>query len=377
MNSDNSEFQIFAKPVGARCNLSCSYCYYLDKTHLNSGSTAACMTDEVLDLYIRKHIEASSGNNIFFSWHGGEPTLAGLDFYKRAIDIQKKHKPSGSVILNGIQTNTILLTEEWGRFLKKENFYVGISLDGPEQYHNIYRTGPRRSATFARVIRGLNIIKKYNVPHEFLCVVSNDNVFSPLEVYRFFRDLGASYITFLPLVEKKTGTAHEVSPASVRPADFGSFLSAIFDEWLEKDIGKVKVQIFEEALRAAFGQEHTLCIFRKICGGVPVVEMNGDFYSCDHYVNYEHRIGNIIDRSLADMLDDPRQKSFGESKYTSLPRYCLGCDVLGMCHGECPKNRFVTAPTGEDGLNYLCEGYKYFFTHCRPFIDEVASVWKM
>lgn len=377
MNSDIREFQVFVKPVGARCNLSCSYCYYLDKRHLNTGSSAGCMNDEVLELYIRQHIEASTGNDIFFSWHGGEPTLAGLDFYRRAVDIQKRHKPSGSVILNGIQTNATLLTEEWGVFLKQENFFVGISLDGPEQYHNINRTGAGHTATFEKVIRGLNFIKKYNVPHEFLCVVSNDNVHSPLDIYGFFRELGASYITFLPLVEKENGTTHEASPRSVRPADFGRFLSAIFDEWLDKDIGTVKVQNFEEALRTAFNQEHTLCIFKPVCGGVPVVEMNGDFYPCDHFVTDEHRLGNIRESPLAALLDHPRQRSFGEAKKNTLPRYCLDCGVLNMCNGECPKNRFVKTPAGEPGLNYLCEGYRYFFNHCRPFIDEVASVWKM
>lgn len=377
MNSEIREFQVFVKPIGARCNLSCSYCYYLDKRHLNTGYSADYMNDGVLELYIHQHIEASAGNSIFFSWHGGEPTLAGLDFYRKAVDIQKSYKPSGSVILNGIQTNATLLTEEWGKFLKEENFFVGISVDGPAQFHNINRIGPGHIATFEKVIRGLNIIRKYNVPHEFLCVVSNDNVYSPLDIYRFFRELGASFITFLPLVENEIGTAHEVSSRSVRPADFGRFLSAIFDEWLEKDIGKVKVQIFEEALRTAFNQEHTLCIFKPVCGGVPVVEMNGDFYSCDHYVNEDHRIGNIGERSLADMLDDPRQKTFGQYKRTTLPRYCLECEVLSMCNGECPKNRFVKTPAGEPGLNYLCEGYRYFFNRCRPFIEEVASVWKM
>ena len=284
------------------------------------------------------------GSEIFFSWHGGEPTLAGLDFYRKAVDIQKRYKPSGSVILNGIQTNATLLTEEWGRFLKEENFYAGISLDGPERYHNLNRRDRQNNLTYQDVIRGLDIIRKYRIPFEILTVISDANVHAPLELYHFLKETGTAYITFLPLVEKDGSGNQSVSPRSVRPADFGRFLSDIFDEWLEKDIGTVKVQIFEEALRDAFSQEHTLCIFRKVCGGVPVVEMNGDFYSCDHYVNADHRIGNVKEQSLADMLDDPRQKAFGEYKRTSLPRYCLECEVLNMCNGECPKNRFVVTP---------------------------------
>lgn len=377
MNSEIHEFQVFVKPVGAKCNLSCSYCYYLGKRHLNTGCSTGCMNDEVLELYIRQHIEASTGKEVIFSWHGGEPTLAGLDFYRKAVDFQKRYKPSGSVILNAIQTNATLLTEEWGKLLKEENFYAGISLDGPERYHNLNRRDRNNNLTYQNVIKGLELIRKYNIPFEILTVISDANVHAPLELYHFLKETGTGYITFLPLVEKDAAGNQVTSSQSVRSSDFGRFLSAVFDEWLEKDIGNVKVQIFEEALRTAFNQEHTLCIFKPVCGGVPVVEVSGDFYPCDHYVNADNRTGNIGDRSLADMLDDPRQKTFGQYKRTSLPRYCLECEVLSMCNGECPKNRFVSAPTGEDGLNYLCEGYRHFFNHCRPFIDEVSRVWKM
>ncbi len=225
-------------------------------------------------------------------------------------------------------------------------------------------------------MRGLDLIRKHNVPHEFLCVVSNDNVHAPLELYRFFRGLGAAYITFLPMVGKAGGSNGKAGAQSVSPLDFGIFLSAIFDEWIANDIGSLKVQLFEEALRTAFSQDHTLCIFKPVCGGVPVVEMNGDFYSCDHYVTPGNMIGNINDSPLAALLDHPRQKAFGQAKRDTLPRYCLGCEVLDMCNGECPKNRFITAPTGEPGLNYLCEGYRHFFNHCRPFVNEVARMWR-
>ncbi|MFN2314999.1 MAG: anaerobic sulfatase maturase [Bacteroidales bacterium] len=376
MSSVFREFQVFVKPVGARCNLACSYCYYLEKQDSVSSSPGGVMNDDILERYIHQHIEASTEPEIFFSWHGGEPTLAGLDFYKRAVAIQEAYKPEGSTIRNGIQTNGTLITDEWGSFFSMENFYVGISIDGPERYHNTNRTQAGGRGTFKEVMRGLEILKRHNVSHEFLCVVSNDNVSAPLEIYRFFKDLGASYITFLPLVEEDGDGSGKATPSSVGPLDFGKFLSAIFDEWIGEDIGKVKVQVFEEALRTAFRQEHTLCIFKPACGGVPVVEMNGDFYMCDHYVVPAHRSGNIADTPLATLLDHPRQKAFGEAKRDTLPRYCLECEVLDMCNGECPKNRFVTAPTGEPGLNYLCEGYRYFFNHCRPFVNEVARMWR-
>ena len=314
--------------------------------------------------------------DIFFSWHGGEPTLAGLNFFRKAVTIQEAFLPEGKTVRNGIQTNGTLITDEWGRFFSRENFYVGLSIDGPERYHNINRTRADGKGSFDEAMRGLEMLKQYSVPYEFLCVVSNDNVHAPLEIYRFFRELGASFITFLPLVEEDGRGSGRATPQSVRPMDFGRFLVAIFDEWIEKDIGRIKVQIFEEALRTAFRQEHTLCIFKVECGGVPVVEMNGDFYMCDHYVDAGHRIGNIADLSLAEMLDHPRQKAFGEDKFRSWPYYCRECEVRDMCNGECPKNRFITTPDGEPGLNYLCEGYKHFFNYCHPFVREVARLWK-
>lgn len=376
MSSGFREFQIFVKPIGARCNLACSYCYYLEKQDIVFSSAGGIMSDDILERYVRQHIEASTEPEIFFSWHGGEPTLAGRDFYMKAVEYQKKYMPSGSTIMNGIQTNATLITEEWGRFLCNEGFYVGISIDGPEKYHNLNRTRRDGKGTFAYVLRGLDVLRKHNVPHEFLCVVSNDNVHAPLELYRFFRGLGAAYITFLPMVDKLVGSNGMASARSVRPLDFGKFLSVIFDEWIENDIGSLKVQLFEEAMRTAFSQDHTLCIFKPVCGGVPVVEMNGDFYSCDHFVTPEHLIGNINDSPLAALIDHPRQKAFGKAKRDTMPRYCLECEVLDMCNGECPKNRFITAPTGESGLNYLCEGYRYFFNHCRPFVNEVARMWR-
>jgi len=370
------EFQVFVKPVGARCNLRCSYCYYMEKDTLLQGSGVFRMSDEVLEEYVRQHVEASGGQELFFSWHGGEPTLAGIDFFRKVMTIQRRLAPEGCRVTNGMQTNATLIDEEWGRFLREEGFYVGVSLDGPERFHNGNRKRADSSGTFAEVMRGLDILRAEGVQHEILCVVNSENVHAPLEVYRFFKSLGVPFISFLPLVEQKDYSDAGVTARSVRPADFGKFLSVIFDEWIEKDIGKIKIQIFEEALRTAFGQEHTLCIFKPVCGAVPVVEMNGDFYSCDHYVDEEHLIGNIMNSSLNSLLDHPRQTAFGEAKKSVLPRYCIDCEVLEMCHGECPRNRFIKTPDGEPGLNYLCEGYRQFFNHCRPFINEVAKVWK-
>ena len=370
------EFQVFVKPVGAACNLRCSYCYYLEKEYIRRGPGGSVMNDEVLEEYIRQHIEATDGSEVFFSWHGGEPAVAGLEFFRRAVAIQKRVAPDGCRVLNGLQTNATLIDQEWGEFLREEGFYVGVSLDGPERFHNINRVRHDGSGTFADVMRGLGVLRAHGVPHEILCVVSSENVNAPLEVYRFLKSLQVNFITFLPLVERESPAIDRVTTRSVRSADFGRFLSEIFDEWIKNDIGKIKVQVFEEALRTAFGQDHTLCIFKPVCGAVPVVEMNGDFYSCDHFVDEEHHIGNIMGSSLVSLLDHPRQRGFGEAKESTLPRYCIDCEVRVMCNGECPKNRFLMSPDGEPGLNYLCEGYRQFFNHCRPFIDEVARVWK-
>lgn len=369
------EFQIFVKPVGARCNLRCRYCYYLDKLSLQDGGSDPLMSDEVLERYIIQHIEATTGRDIFFSWHGGEPLLAGIDFYRKAVAFQKKHTPQGKTVLNGIQTNGTLIDWDWAWFFKMEKFIIGISIDGPGDLHNTFRKDAEGNPSLARVLKGYEIVQRAGITTEVLCVVNSSNSAFPLITYDFFRDIGAKFITFLPLVERRPGSVKGVSRASVGPDEFGRFLIAVFDEWIEKDIGKIKIQIIEEAVRTAFGQEHTLCIFRENCGGVPVVESNGDFYSCDHFVNKDNYVGNINEYTVAELLDSDRQKKFGLAKSLTLPRYCLECDVRAMCNGECPKNRFILAPDGEPGLNYLCSGYKAFFRHCRPFVDATAEEW--
>jgi uncharacterized protein len=369
------EFQVFAKPVGSSCNLRCVYCYYLGKKDLYPDISHFCMEDNVLEQYIIQHMEASTEPVVAFSWHGGEPLMAGIEFYRKVLSFQRIHKPADKLIINGIQTNGTLIDEKWSSFFAENNFVVGISIDGPAQFHNISRRTKNDGPTWQSVMNGFRLLKKHGIIPEALCVVNSDNVKQPLEIYNFCKQLNVRYITFIPLVMADTGSISGVTEDSVPAEAFGYFLSRIFDQWVENDIGNIKIQIFEEASRVAFNQEHTLCIFKVNCGGVPVVEFNGDFYSCDHFVDNEHNLGNIMEKSLAFFLDSKRQKEFGLAKSDTLPGYCRECEVRQMCNGECPKNRFILTPEGEPGLNYLCKGYKYFFNHCRPFVKAIAEAY--
>ena len=375
MENKEREFQIFTKPVGGLCNLRCSYCYYLKKQSIHKDGKPMLMSDEMLERYIIQHIEATTEPVVFFSWHGGEPLMAGIEFYRKAVSLQKKYKPEGKEIVNGIQTNGTLIDWDWAYFLAQEKFIVGISIDGPGDLHNRSRKYADGSSSLQPVLKGYGLLRRSGIQPEILCVVNSFNVKFPLVVYDFFRELGAVNITFLPLVEPRPRSKSGVSRATVQAGEFGRFLITIFDEWVENDIGKIKIQIIEEASRTAFGQDHTLCIFRENCGGVPVVELNGNFYSCDHYVNSDNLIGNISNGTIAEFLDSSMQKEFGMVKSLTLPRYCRECDVRAMCNGECPKNRFISTPDGEPGLNYLCEGYKAFFSHCKPFVDAIGGIW--
>lgn len=365
----SQEFQIFAKPAGAVCNLDCSYCYYLPKKELYASNL---MQEHILDEYIRQYISASPGEIIRFSWHGGEPTIAGLEFYRLAVELQNKYKPTDKTIRNGMQTNGILLDDDWCRFFAAENFAIGLSLDGPEEMHDRYRLTTGGRGSFLQTMRGYDLLRRHGINPDILCVLNDYNAQFPLEVYRFFRDIGSDYITFLPLVERVSNDT--VSNRSVSAAAFGQFMRAVFDEWSANDIGVIKINLFEEAARTAFGTEHEVCIFRETCGDIPVVEHNGDFYCCDHYVNSDHLVGNITDRSLASMLESDLQIDFGLAKKNRLPSKCRECDVLAMCNGECPKNRFITTDDGEPGLNYLCEGYLTIFRHMIPFVKELSRV---
>jgi uncharacterized protein len=370
------EFQVFAKPVGSICNLDCSYCYYLNKKDLYPKGESFRMPDDILEEYIIQHINACPEQEIRFSWHGGEPTVLGLDYFRKIVALQRKHQPSNQRIANGIQTNGILLGDEWCRFLAAEGFAVGLSLDGPQEMHDMYRVTKDKEPTHEQTMQGYNLLQQHRVYTDILCVVNEHNVQHPTEVYRFLKQINAAYISFLPLVDQqpdaKGGISHHTVPAEA----WGNFLCTIFDEWRDQDIGRIKVQIFEEAARTAFNQEHSLCIFRPTCGDIPVIEHNGDFYSCDHFVDADHCLGNIKETPLVELLENPAQRAFGKAKLDTLPRYCQVCEVRAMCNGECPKNRFLKTPDGEAGLNYLCAGYKRFFTYCQPFVSEVAAQWR-
>ncbi|UCH98604.1 MAG: anaerobic sulfatase maturase [Candidatus Aminicenantes bacterium] len=369
-------FQVFVKPIGSICNLACHYCYYLDKKDLYPEAEVFPMPEVILEEYIVQHIEASSEEVIRFSWHGGEPTVLGLDYFRKIAALQRKHQPENRRIVNGIQTNGTLLDEEWCRFLAAEGFAVGLSLDGPQELHDRYRLTKGGKPTFQQTMRGYELLQQHRIYTDILCVVNAHNVRYPIRVYRFFKQIKAPYVSFLPLVEPEPDAKAGVSSRSVSAEAFGTFLCTIFDEWMSQDIGRIKVQVFEEAARTAFGQDHSLCIFRKTCGDIPVIEHNGDFYSCDHFVDAEHCLGNIIATPLGELLESPTQRAFGRAKLDTLPRCCLECEVRAMCNGGCPRNRFLRTPDGEAGLNYLCAGYKRFFIHSRPFVAEVAAQWR-
>jgi uncharacterized protein len=366
-------FQVFAKPAGAVCNLDCRYCYYLDKQALYAGPAPFRMSDDRLEAYIVRHIEASQSPVIDFSWHGGEPTVLGVDYFRRVVALQRKHLPVGRRISNGMQTNGVLLDEEWCGFFSEAGFRVGLSLDGPAELHDPYRVTRGHEPTHAKVMRALDLLQRRRVPHDILCVVHDRNVRHPTHVYRFFKKIGAMYLGFLPVVEPDPRAERGVSAHSVTAEAYGEFLCTIFDEWLERDVGRVAVQMFEEVVRPAQGLQHSLCLYRETCGDVVVVEHNGDVYSCDHFVDEAHRLGNLCDAPLAELLESPAQVAFGEAKRDALPRFCLDCEVRPLCNGGCPKDRFIHTPDGEPGLNYLCAGLKRFFVHALPYVVQVAS----
>ncbi len=365
------DFQIFVKPAGALCNLDCQYCYYRDKRELYPASAVPRMSDDLLERYILQHIESAQGPDVAFSWHGGEPTTLGVPFFRKAVELQRKHKPAGWRIRNGIQTNGVLLDPEWARFLAAESFRVGLSLDGPAELHDPYRFDRAGQPSHRQAMRGYELLRNYGVATDIICVVHSLNVRQPLTVYRFFREIGCAYLGFLPVVERDP--AGGVTRHTPSAEDYGAFLCKIFDEWIARDFGRMMVQIFDEASRPAFGMEHSLCVFRETCGQIPVIEHNGDFFPCDHYVDRDHRLGSILETPLAELLDSPAQRAFGDAKRDALPRYCRQCEALAMCNGGCPKYRFIETPDGEPGLNYLCAGLKRFFVHSREPLARIAA----
>lgn len=372
---------VMLKPAGAHCNLACKYCYYLEKNNLYQNSHRHLMTDEMLEQFTREYIEAQTMPQVLFTWHGGEPLMRSIDFYKKALALQKKYA-HGKQIDNVIQTNGTLLTDEWCEFFAQNHWLVGISIDGPQEYHDHYRVTPAGKPSWEKVMQGIQLLKKHRVEWNAMAVVNAYNAEHPLEFYHFFRDNGCQYLQFTPIVERLT--EHEdgrtlasladdreipLADASVTPQQWGNFLCTIFDDWVRHDVGKTFVEIFDCTLANWMGVLPGICAYSKECGHAGVMEHNGDVYSCDHFVFPEYKLGNIRDQSLIDMLYGEKQQAFSRLKHTSLPRQCKECDMEFACHGECPKNRFEKDKYGEPGLNYLCQGYYQYYTHVAPYMD--------
>ena len=372
---------VMLKPAGAHCNLACKYCYYLEKSNLYQNTPRHLMSDEMLEQFTREYIEAQTMPQVLFTWHGGEPLMRSIDFYKKALALQKKYA-HGKQIDNVIQTNGTLLTDEWCEFFAKNHWLVGISIDGPQEYHDHYRVTPAGKPSWEKVMQGIQLLKKHRVEWNAMAVVNAYNAEHPLEFYHFFRDNGCQYLQFTPIVERLT--EHEdgrtlasladdreipLADASVTPQQWGNFLCTIFDDWVRHDVGKTFVEIFDCTLANWMGVLPGICAYSKECGHAGVMEHNGDVYSCDHFVFPEYKLGNIREQSLIDMLYGEKQQAFSRLKHTSLPRQCKECDMEFACHGECPKNRFEKDKYGEPGLNYLCQGYYQYYTHVAPYMD--------
>ena len=372
---------VMLKPAGAHCNLACKYCYYLEKNNLYQNSHRHLMSDEMLEQFTREYIEAQTMPQVLFTWHGGEPLMRSIDFYKKALALQKKYA-HGKQIDNVIQTNGTLLTDEWCEFFAQNHWLVGISIDGPQEYHDHYRVTPAGKPSWEKVMQGISLLKKHRVEWNAMAVVNAYNAEHPLEFYHFFRDNGCQYLQFTPIVERLT--EHEdgrtlasladdreipLADASVTPQQWGNFLCTIFDDWVRHDVGKMFVEIFDCTLANWMGVLPGICAYSKECGHAGVMEHNGDVYSCDHFVFPEYKLGNIRDQSLIDMLYGEKQQAFSRLKHTSLPRQCKECDMEFACHGECPKNRFEKDKYGEPGLNYLCQGYYQYYSHVAPYMD--------
>lgn len=376
----DTSFHVMSKPTGPICNLDCSYCFYLEKEGLYSAQDRWEMSQPVLESYIRQYMEAQPGDGVHFAWQGGEPTLLGVEFFRNAFELQQRYS-NGKTIHNALQTNGILLDDAWGEFLAEHKVLVGVSIDGPRALHDAYRVDKGGRGTFTRVVRGIEHLQKHGVEFNTLTTVHSGNENHPLEVYRFLKEIGSQYLQFIPIVERKADRpaadglvliqpsfagAAEVTEWSVDPQRYGRFLSAIYDEWVSRDVGKVFVQHFDVALESWLGMAASICIFRETCGSALALEHNGDLYSCYHFVYPEHKLGNVLEQGMKAMAHSEQQRQFGEDKLSTLPKMCRECSVRFACHGECPKHRFLHTPDGEPGLNYLCAGYKIFFHH----IDE-------
>jgi uncharacterized protein len=393
IKANQRAFHVMTKPVGPICNLDCKYCFYLEKEKLFPANERFVMPDHLLEEYVRQHIEAQSSAEISFAWQGGEPTLLGVRFFRKVVAFQEKYA-HGKTIQNALQTNGTLLNDEWGEFLQKHRFLVGLSIDGPRDLHDTYRVDKKQKPTFDRVMDGLAILQKHRVDFNTLTVVNRANSKRPLEVYRFLKEIGSSYIQFIPLVERvagqvghgdesglalppapgEPGAARPVTARSVDAPQYGNFLVQIFEEWVRHDVGNIFVQLFDVALGNWMGLGSSLCLFAEKCGAALALEHNGDLYSCDHYVYPQYQLGNILNQSLGEMVNSPEQRHFGSQKSDTLPNYCRQCEFRFACHGECPKNRFIDTPDGEPGLNYLCPAYKYFFQSIDPYMKTMGQL---
>ena len=376
---------VMLKPAGAHCNLACKYCYYLEKNKLYPTAQRHLMSNEMLEQFTREYIEAQTMNQVLFTWHGGEPLLRSIDFYRKALSLQQKYA-GGRHIDNIIQTNGTLLTDEWCEFFAQNHWLVGISIDGPQPDHDHYRLTAAGKPSWKKVMQGIKLLKKHGVEWNAMAVVNAYNANHPLEFYRYFKENGCQFLQFTPIVERLT--RHEdgrtlasladkdeisLSEASVAPEQWGYFLCAIFDEWVRKDVGKIFVEIFDCTLANWMGVSPGICAYSKECGHAGVMEHNGDVYSCDHFVFPEYKLGNIRDHSLIDMLYGEQQQEFSRLKHSSLPRQCKECDMEFACHGECPKNRFMKDKYGDSGLNYLCLGYYHYYQHVAPYMDYMKQ----
>jgi uncharacterized protein len=394
MSTSARSFHVMTKPIGPICNLDCKYCFYLEKERLHEPGEKWKMSDEVLETYVRQLIESSNQPQVDFAWQGGEPTLLGVDFFRRAVELQDRYA-NGKTISNAIQTNGTLLDDEWCEFLTNRKFLVGISIDGPPAVHDRYRVDKQQQPTFDAVMRGLKLLQKHQTEFNTLTVVNRANSQKPIEVYEFLKQIGSKYLQFIPLVERLPTTQLKVrgfdlmeppglhggddpkSPVtswSVEARTYGNFLCTIFDHWLRRDVGETFVQIFDVALGNWMGLGSSLCVFAEKCGRALAIEHNGDLYSCDHYVYPKYRLGNILNQSLGAMVDSQEQQRFGNDKSDTLPKFCRDCEVRFACNGECPKHRFTNTPDGEAGLNYLCPAYKQFFNHIDPHMKMMAEL---
>lgn len=379
---------VMAKPNGSSCNLDCSYCYYLEKENLYKNRKHFRMSDETLEKYIESYIQAQPVPEVLFTWHGGETLLRDISFYQKALALQRKYG-AGRHIDNSLQTNGTLLTDEWCKFFKDNNFLIGISIDGPEHCHDVYRKNKGGKDTFKQVMRGIELLQKHGVMFNTLSVINDYNVDYPLEIYNFFKSIGSQYMQFSPIVEKISNSRPDglkllppdglgsddavLAPWTVSAKKFGEFYITIFNEWVRNDVGKFYIQLFDLALAGTVGKPPGVCIFSETCGHATVMEFNGDVYACDHYVFPEYKIGNVKTHTIFEMLFSENQKRFGADKRDKLPTQCRECEFLRLCHGECPKNRIIKTKTGEPGLNYLCEGYYAFWKHSQPYMEFMAN----